>query len=166
MFIAHAAGGYLVTRAVLDRVRADGSTARRLMIVGLLASVAPDLDLVYFYTVDGRRHPHHDYWTHVPVTWLAGCAVASVASVILRSRLGVVASFLTAVNAMAHLALDSIVGRIRWLHPISDAGVNLVTVESRRDWWVLDFLLHWTMLAEVALILVAWMVLRRGRGPG
>lgn len=41
------------------------------MTAALLGAIAPDLDLFYFYTLDGRQHHHYSYWTHYPSVWFA-----------------------------------------------------------------------------------------------
>ncbi len=67
MFIAHLPAGYLLAKTI--RLRTPGRKA--VMTAALLGAIAPDLDLFYFYTLDGRQHHHHSYWTHYPSVWFA-----------------------------------------------------------------------------------------------
>ena len=58
MLIGHIPAGYLATSAVLRRRQLGRDVRRRLMLLGLAASVAPDVDLLWFFLVDHRRHDH------------------------------------------------------------------------------------------------------------
>ncbi|MCM0684581.1 hypothetical protein [Akkermansia massiliensis] len=49
MFIAHLPAGYLLAKTI--RLRTPGRKA--VMTAALLGAIAPDLDLFYFYTLDG-----------------------------------------------------------------------------------------------------------------
>lgn len=70
MLIGHLPAGYLASTVALDRLGADRPLRTRLLAVGLFASVAPDIDLLYFHGVDSSAH-HHAFPTHWPVVWLA-----------------------------------------------------------------------------------------------
>ena len=78
-----------------------------------------------------------------------------------RRWLAPAAAFLGAV--MMHLLLDTVNGGIMWLWPFSDRLVTLVTVPATRSNWVLSFLTHWSVLAEIAIILAAAILLVRDR---
>jgi inner membrane protein len=158
MFIGHAPASYLMTSAL--RRRAWALDHPGWIWLGVAAGLFPDLDLIYFYTLDHRRHLHHSYVTHLPFDWLlvtiaAALAAASCARV---RRLAVV--FL--VNVWLHLALDSVVGRIEWLYPWSERGYALFDVPARfgRQFHVLNYVLHWTFLFEIALVAAAFWFIR------
>tara|TARA_R110000868_G_scaffold10226_12_gene50135 strand:+ start:655 stop:852 length:198 start_codon:yes stop_codon:yes gene_type:complete len=63
MFIAHLPAGYLLTSAIQTRAR---NQSLSLLATGLVASVLPDADLLWFYLFDNRQHVHHAYITHTP----------------------------------------------------------------------------------------------------
>jgi inner membrane protein len=65
---------------------------------------------------------------------------------------------------LLHMVLDSIAAEILWLKPFSDFEVNLVEVPARYDWWVWSFVLHWTFLLELAIVLAAGITLWRDYG--
>jgi inner membrane protein len=114
LFIGHLPAGYLATMPVLGR--AAPGERRRLLLLGLAASVVPDLDLFYFYFVDERRHVHHSYLPHLPLAWVAALAVAAVVLGPLRARRTAwLALAILGVNVLLHLVLDTVVGGIRWL---------------------------------------------------
>jgi hypothetical protein len=78
-----------------------------------------------------------------------------------RRWLAPAAAFLGAV--MLHLVLDTLNGGILWLWPFSDRLITLVTVPATHSHWVLSFLTHWSVLAEIAIILAAAALLLRDR---
>ena len=55
IFIAHLPAGYLLTKTIFSRTLG----ARAVMAAALLGSITPDLDLLYFYTLDARQRHHH-----------------------------------------------------------------------------------------------------------
>jgi len=160
MLIGHLPAGYLASALALDRL---GVPERRLlMATALAASVAPDLDLLYFYATGGRQH-HHALAPHWPSFWLTLTAVGLAAAAARRSRVLALASAFAGGAALLHLALDSVAGAVRWLAPFSDRALTLVEVPARHPSWVLSFVTHWTFGVELALTAVAVLVYRRRR---
>ncbi len=148
MFVAHLPAGYLLTRRIAPR------PSRRLLALGLVASVLPDLDLFRFYLVDHRHVPHHAYWTHQPFWWALLAIVAFGVPWLRSSSHRVLGLKIFFTNVFAHLVLDTVAGRVRWLAPFSDRYFALFHVPVRHGWWVSNFLLHWTFLPELAI--TAW----------
>lgn len=161
MFIAHLPAGYLVTRSILRRHPVAEPLRRRLLALGMAASVLPDLDLLWFYFVDQRRQVHHAYLPHLPLFWLT---VFAVLALVLRVRGAArstwLATTIVAANILLHLVLDTTAGGIRWLWPFSHAELVMAHVPARHEPWVLNFILHWTFALELAILaaalLVAW----------
>jgi len=143
MITAHLASGYLTGRAF-------GARGGLVLAAALLGSVLPDFDLIWFYLIDNRAFHHHRYWVHAPGLWLA---LAAIALPLLRWRapglLWPALAFLAAI--FIHLVLDSLAGSIMWLWPFETTLYALVEVPARRSHWLLSFLTHWTMLAELAV---------------
>ena len=59
---------------------------------------------------------------------------------------------------------DSIAAEIYWLAPFPDFHLNAVRVPARYDWWVWNFILHWTFAIEIAICLAPGLLLRRTLG--
>jgi inner membrane protein len=157
MFVAHIPAGYLLSR-YLGRGHAD---RKALILTGVVASVLPDTDLLWFYLVDQRQTVHHSYVFHWPLFWVACAACAwAVARILDRPRLY---PFIRVALAclLLHMVLDSIAAEILWLKPFAPYEVNLVEVPARYDWWVWSFVLHWTFLLELAIVLAAAITLWR-----
>ncbi len=102
MFIAHLPAGYVLTRHLLDRAPAGDALSRRILAFGLLASVLPDFDLLYFYLIDNRQTLHHLYWPHLPAFWLVPAALSLPICAITRNRT------LTLVSLVFHAASSCI----------------------------------------------------------
>jgi inner membrane protein len=155
--MGHLPAGYLWTRALARRTArwADLSERdyARLLAVGLASSVLPDLDLLYFYLVDGRRHLHHGYWTHIPLFWTLIFAAPLALLWAFRRRLWLLTAAIYT-NLLLHMALDTVVGKIRWLYPFSREDFYVFEVPARYGWAYANFILHWTFLLEIGV--VAW----------
>lgn len=152
MFIAHLPAGYLLSRPFARR---NPSQARAIFGIGLLCSVLPDFDLAYFYLIDQRRTPHHDYWVHTPVFWLVLAAAIALLLIAAGRRNQLVLVGVGLISVLLHLVMDSIAADIRWFFPVADLRVNLVHVQAVYKPWYLNFLLHWTFALELAIWLVA-----------
>lgn len=154
MFIAHLPAGYLLTRFMQRKL---GTT--KYLWVGLVGSVLPDIDMLYFYLVDDRQTLHHHYWTHIPFLWFCFAILLAAAALMTRHRRTVAAAGLVFLaNIFIHLVLDTIVGGIAWLYPffpLYDSDLTLVTVPATHDLWIWSFVFHWTFLLELLLLTLA-----------
>jgi inner membrane protein len=162
MFLGYIPASYLWTRYLLNRRPALFPKRQTVLAAGLMAGVLPDLDLIYFYLVDHQQHLHHGYWTHLPFFWLIVIFPWLAIGWIFRSSKITFWAIIFGSNILLHMGLDTIVG-IRWLYPFSQREYFLVQVLSQYNWWVLNFLLHWTFLVELALCAVGVIVWRRDR---
>ncbi|HMA12457.1 MAG TPA: metal-dependent hydrolase [Steroidobacteraceae bacterium] len=159
MFLAHLPAGYLVSRALVRGGEQPG--VKWALAAGMAGGVFPDLDLLYLHLVDATPQHHHTYWTHLPVAWLGLSTLAWIAA---RKRSAAfrlaLAAFLLA--WLSHLLLDTVTGDIWWLYPLVDTPYSLVTVEARYQPWWMNFLLHWSMALEFAIIgLAVWLARER-----
>jgi inner membrane protein len=69
-------------------------------------------------------------------------------------------------NIILHLILDSIVGDIAWLYPLSDKQFALFTVPAKYTFWIWSFVLHWTFLFEICVLIAAGILFSRERKRG
>ena len=145
MFIAHLPAAYVALKATPLKPTPIA------FAVFLAGSVAPDLDLAYFYLLDGQQHHHHGYLTHRPAFWIALLLIGLAMS---HSRFRAATTALSA-GALLHLLLDSIVAQISWLWPLSDWSAPVVSVPATHEFWVLSFLTHWTFKIEIVICLIA-----------
>ena len=152
MFIAHGPAGYLLAKTVY---RDRGKNQLILILITVAASLAPDLDLLYFYLIDHRAHNHHSYWPHIPFYWLLIYCLAIGVAVALNAERFLAFASAAFLGVGLHLFLDTITGGIRWIFPFSNKYYAFVDIPAVYSWWVLNFLLHWTFLLEIILVLLA-----------
>jgi len=157
MFIAHLPAGYLLSRLLIRNSKSLNLTKKQyqlLLLTGLLGSILPDFDLLYFFLIDGRQHGHHGYWTHIPYYWTTLFLLGFVyCKMIQANKLIVTGLLILYLNIMLHLLLDTLVGGIYWLYPINQFYLYLVDIQPRFDWWVLNFVMHWTFALELLITL-------------
>ena len=155
MFFAHLPAGYLVSRCL---IRGNQKTHLKwTLVAGMLGGIFPDVDLLYLYFLDATPQHHHTYWPHLPIAWLGLGLLTWIAarqrSVTFRQAL---AAFL--LGWLSHLLLDSLTGDIWWLYPLIDQPYSLAHVDALYQPWWMNFLLHWSMALEVAIIaFVIWL---------
>ena len=147
MILAHLPSGYLTGRAF-------GIRQGPVMWAALAGSVFPDLDMFWFHFVDNGRVHHHYYWVHIPAFWAClAIVVLPVIRVFARRWMPTAIAFLCGV--FVHLILDTLSGGIMWLWPAHRWLIHLIDVPATQNHWILSFLLHWSVLAELAIIAAA-----------
>jgi inner membrane protein len=158
MLIGHVPAGYLVTKLFITKMPSEMVTrigSGKLLFVGMLSSVMLDLDLLYFYTLDGRQHSHHSYWTHIPIYWFCMLLILVVLTTALRKAILTAYAAIVSINVFVHLLLDTVVGKIMWLYPLSTHNFALFPIPFIYNRWVYNFIFHWTFLFELALVMAA-----------
>ncbi len=163
MLVAHIPAGYIVSRSLLRSMGQEYNLRlyRIGLIVGLIASILPDMDLLYFYFLDDRQHVHHSYLFHRPFFWAAVTAGLFTLRALVHSTLFRTAVVLICINVLVHLLLDSVTGGIAWLFPLTGERFVLFHVPARYDWWIWNFLFHWTFSFEILLLALAAAVFCR-----
>jgi len=156
VFIAHAPAGYLLGTRCAAWLRDPPLTARAIILACIAGSLLPDIDLLYFYLVDGGHTHHHKYVTHWPIAWGAVLALACAWVLAYRRSKAALVLVLVAACALVHLVMDTVVGDIWWLAPFVDRPYVLFHVQPRFTPWWLNFVLHWSFMAELAL--TAWAI--------
>lgn len=151
MFIAHLPAGYLLTKWIQKRIHQT-----KYLWIGLIASVIPDIDLLYFYLIDHRQTMHHEYWTHLPIFWLVLWAVIAIGNLHFKNRMTSVVSLIFFSNIFLHLILDTFVGEVLWLQPLNSESFALFTVPATHGFWIWSFITHWSFLAE--LMIIVWAI--------
>jgi inner membrane protein len=159
MLIAHLPAGYLLGRFAQCQLSSKSFT---LMGASILGNMAPDFDMLYFHFIDARTTPHHDYFTHWPLFWLA-VGASLVATTCLSRRASVVLAMLFFIGTMMHMIMDSVAAPIHWLAPFSNMTVELVTVPATSSNWIISFVYHWTFLIEIAIWVLALTVFLSGK---
>ncbi|NCO05362.1 MAG: metal-dependent hydrolase [Candidatus Magasanikbacteria bacterium] len=150
MFIGHIPSGYILSTTLQKRF-----FTQSYLFWGLLGSVFPDIDILYFYLIDDQQHLHHSYWIHVPFYWMIITAV-TLSIFFLRRRFDyIIAAVFFFSTVFLHLILDTLVGKIAWFFPFTDRAVSLFEVPAVYSFWIYNFIFHWTFLFEIAAIVWA-----------
>lgn len=162
MFIAHLPAGYLLAKTFKKNILKQGLDFPTAMIFILIGAVFPDLDLFYFYFIDGRSVHHHQYFMHWPLFWIGWLLIIYLSiwlnHHILKSChafkfLNYVKWFIYAV--LLHISLDTFVGDIWLLAPFIFEPFVFFEVTPRFQPWWLNFILHWSFAVELIICLIA-----------
>lgn len=154
MLIAHLPAGYILGRSA----RLNG----RVLAAVLVASVLPDIDMLWFHLVDGGRVHHHQYWPHVPAFWLLIALISLPVISAFRRPLLIPAALCFAAIGL-HLLLDTFVGDIMWGWPFNDRFYRIATVSATHKHWILSFMFHWSFLIELLICACATALYFRKR---
>lgn len=165
MIIAHLPAGYVISKGLWLRysILRQGINERLFLTVGLIGSIAPDFDMLYFYLIDHRSNHHHLYMTHYPILWFSLLGMSLLWLKSAYSKKWAVLATLFCLNGVVHLLLDSIVGDIWWLMPFIDQPYALFSVPARFNPWWLSFILHWSFLFELLIIAISVCLWRKTR---
>ena len=164
MFIAHLPAGYISTKYIINKAQKYGrplEDKKLYIVVGLIAAMLPDFDMLYFYLIDNRQHLHHGYVTHLPVFWAVPITIWAILSIFFKNKQSLLLSIIVGVNVFLHLFLDTFVGKVRWLYPLTNMDFYFFDVPTKYNWWVWNFFLHWTFLFELSILFVAVYVFYR-----
>ncbi len=165
MFIGHVPAGFLWTEffMTVSKQATIVLPRSRILLIGICSSLIPDLDLFYFYIIDHRKNLHHSYWTHIPLFWIAAFSIWILAAYAFKQSKLLAVGIISGSNILLHLALDTITGKIGWLYPFSNIDIVLVNVPAVHEWWVWNFVLHWTFFIEITLFVTAFYVFLSNR---
>lgn len=158
MLIAHASAGYIVTKS-FNKIKKDNISYLK---YGLIFSILPDLDLLYFYLIDNKNTLHHFYFPHIPAFLLLGCLLIPVLKQlkITSKIINIYSLFL--INWFVHLVLDTITGGINWLFPFSERLFFLIQIPAKYPHWILSFIFHWSFLIEIGIIIWSIILFLKG----
>lgn len=158
MFIGHLPAGYLLTKKLQKKFR-----IHKYLWIGLIGSVFPDIDIIWFYLVDNRQNLHHGYWTHLPFDWLILTFITFLLLLLFKKKQYFFAAGVFFANVFLHFFLDTIVGKIEWLYPFSSQSFAFFEVPARYPFWIENFVFHWTFLFEIIVIIWALLEWRHER---
>ena len=151
MLIAHAPTGYIINHAYNKVSRKEISFVK----FGLIFSVWPDFDLIYFYLLDKSSTFHHLYFTHLPIVWMA-CVILALPLKNLKSNEKIKdLYYLLLINWFVHLVLDTVTGGIAWFYPFNSEIFKLIEIPATYSNWIFSFILHWSFLIELFITIYA-----------
>ncbi|MBN1756883.1 MAG: metal-dependent hydrolase [Chitinispirillaceae bacterium] len=168
MLIAHGPAGYLLTRVlartVFKRIVLPVRSNRMyqaMIAAGMFGGILPDFDFIYHIFIDSDRTPHHSYFTHFPLFWMALLGIALLAGRWQRFRKAMPVMVILCLSALLHLICDTLTGTVYWLAPLNSAGFNVFKVADVNIWWVNNYMYHWTFLIEIGIVITAGVIFLR-----
>lgn len=153
MLIAHIPAGYITTR-YYNRIAGENISFSR---YGLLFSIWPDFDLLYFYLVDKKATFHHLYFTHIPLSVVIAFVFIVPIYLLDKSKKLFKIYLLFLISWFLHLILDTLTGGIAWLYPLKSSVIKLIEIPSQHSNWIVNFVFHWSFLIEISI--TAWAVI-------
>ena len=177
MMIGHLPAGFILGKT-LQKLMPDYLCRRNIMVVSLIGSILPDLDMIYFYAVD-RSISHHLYYSHIPFLF---CALIPISFIFLYTKSNKSNGFLILVlwsSLILHAILDTTVEGILWTYPFCErTSSNLINWSDKStiphifephdivwsfgglklEGWVINVMAHWTFLLEIATIIISVLV--------
>ena len=164
MIIGHLPAGYIIAKLYAHNAAPNQKVYDLILITGLVSSVIPDLDLLYFYGIDRTLH-HHFLFPHLPIFWLCALCAIGFSALCMRSRLLMILTGAAALGLFSHLVLDTIAGGIAWGLPWDPSLIRLVDIPATHSHFLISFALHWTFLLEISLWVLAIWLYRSSQCP-
>ncbi|MDY0250920.1 MAG: metal-dependent hydrolase [Pseudomonas sp.] len=160
MFIAHAPMGYIMATSLLMRHEKLPATSSMILLFGVLGSIAPDFDMIYFYLIDNRQTHHHKYMTHWPIIWVSLLVVSTTWLYLSHKSKSPWLAFIFSLGGFTHIILDSFVGDIWWFAPFVNEPYAMFTVPALFSPWWLNFVFHWSFAVELIICIWAMFIYR------
>lgn len=156
MFLAHLPSGYIAAK-FFEKKFLNNISKKWLYFWVLLGSIAPDLDIFYFYFIDHKQHNHHSYWSHYPILWfplLIICYFLYQSKKLKHHQNTLLYATLFSFMGCVHLILDSIGGGIWWLAPFKNKAYSIFSTNGQYDiWW---FYLIFSKVFIIELLITAF----------
>jgi inner membrane protein len=162
MIFGHLPAGYITSKLLFKRFEKHNLVYKEFMFWGMLGAIAPDADLLYYYTIDDYHHPHHTYLTHLPFFWVT-LFLISLLWLHLRDNHSQNQAFavIFTLSGCIHMVLDTFTGNVFWLAPVFSTPFSFVSTDLEYNSWELNYFTHWTFVLE--LCIVWWAVFLRFR---
>jgi hypothetical protein len=158
----HLAGGWLVSRWLINKSELPITEKRQLLALGTLAGVLPDLDYLWYAYKKGRFEykndfRHHTWISHTfPFYWIPAAVLYGIGVLRRKSKLKLYASFLAA-GTTVHLLQDTIGSGdgIMLLYPISKRMYGIGLSGLHGDEWNAKYVESPVYKIELSVCLLA-----------
>jgi inner membrane protein len=165
MIIGHLPAGYITSKLLFPYFEKYSVSYKGFFFWGMFGSVAPDLDMFYFYFIDHRQHHHHTYFTHYPIVWFSLLTASLLWLRLAPKNPNPSLAIIFTLGGFIHMLLDTIVGDIWWFAPFYNKPFALATVPAIYHPWWLNFFLHWSFGLEILVIIWAIYLWRQKPQP-
>ncbi|MEI8185388.1 MAG: metal-dependent hydrolase [Chlorobiaceae bacterium] len=121
MHFAHLPAGYITSKLLFRKFEKSPVKFNRFAFWGMLGSIAPDFDFIYYFFIDHKDHHHHEYFTHFPIFWLSLLLISLLWLSFDTNHKHISAlAVIFSLNGLIHMLLDTIAGFVVWLAPFAD----------------------------------------------
>ena len=153
MIFGHLPAGYITAKLLFKTFKNRTAFYKAFMFWGMLGAITPDIDLLYYYTIDDYQHPHHTYLTHLPFCWLTLLLLSFVWLRLSNNHSQNPAfAFIFALGGVIHMLLDTFTGEIFWLMPFFSTPFSFVSSDREYNSWGLNYFTHWAFVLELFII--------------
>jgi hypothetical protein len=155
MTFGHLSAGYITSKLLFKEFEHKSVYYKAFMFWGMLGAIAPDIDMLYYFTNKHTFLTHHQYYTHFPIFWLALLLISLFWLQLHHHRnQNPAAAFIFTFNGFIHTILDTVTGEIWWLAPFVNKPFSFVTDRSEFTYFT-----DWTFGIELFLLLLALSLL-------
>lgn len=150
MIYAHGPAGYIVSKLLYSGFKKSNVSKNLFIFWGIFGAIAPDFDLLYYYTIGMCGVSHHEYFTHFPILWFYFMFISLLLIIITKNTSHYAAfAFIFTLNALIHMILDTVAGdTMLWSIPFSYIPV----------YGMKKYLLWNEDLSEIIIILLAYFI--------
>ncbi len=159
----------------LQQMEESAEQKKKIMQVALIGSILPDLDMLYWFWVNGAVD-HHLFYTHIPAFYCILVPIFVLCKLSKSSRFIGNLILTLWIALMSHAVLDTVVSGILWTFPftgIDEANlIHLVDKDNipnvvnpyhvyvdiigiKLEGWVVNLMVHWSGLIEYLLCGIA-----------
>jgi inner membrane protein len=153
MIIAHLPAGYITCRLLFNKFKHRVDSPKAYLFWGLLGSVAPDFNHLYFWFFDIEQE-HHRVFTHYPSFWEVLVIGSVLWLLVARRSQNPVSAFMFSIGGFIHMILDTVTGHVFWLAPISYKPFSIGNMVETANPCLVDHSPEWSYGIE--LVILVW----------
>jgi hypothetical protein len=154
MIFSHLPAGFITTYAT-KKVWRKGLTKRQtfwIFVIGTLAGILPDVDVLYYYV--GSELSHREIITHTPILYAVISLVLFLFGYFAKNRFVKSAGCVVLFSTIVHLVLDSTTAGVLWLFPFSKRLYGMLSIPFLGQGFYSQHLFVFTLSLELLIFLV------------
>ena len=160
MTFAHLPAGYITCRLLYNQFKHRIDSWNCYLLWGLLGSVAPDFDHLYFWFIN-REQDQHLNFSHYPLFWVLLLIFSAFWFVIDRKSQNPVSAFMVSFGGFIHMILDTVPGHIFWLAPFSYQPFSIGELVEAANPWLVQSFPGWAYGVELLILIWSFSLFSR-----
>lgn len=160
MIFAHGPGSFVTTHLTRKwwAKNISEECTKKLYWLGAILGVSVDLDMAYNWFVDSRGS-HRDYITHTPFLHILITVLLAIVAFFSQNKKAIAVSKVYFIATITHLVLDSFIGGVMWLFPLSREFFGLMLFDNIAFSFFGQNALYINFIAEGLLFVLAAVIL-------